>query len=102
VIGGCAPLYNLSDFSFADFIIEDWRSEIFGYKIQPSQWLYDYPFLSQLDDIDNVEKEADVIENLWKVTKERTDLFPDQSHPNMKLHQELGERIHKHFSGGSV
>lgn len=102
VIGGCAPLYNLNDFSFADFMIEDWRSEILGYKIQPSQWLYDYPFLSQLDDIDSVEKEADIIENLWKVTKERTDLFPDQSHPNMALHQQLGERIHKHFSGGSV
>ncbi len=102
VIGGCAPLYKPEDFKFADFIIEDWRSEILNNQIQSSQWLYDYPFLSQLDDLDNTEKEADIIENLWKVTREKIDLFPDQSHPNMKLHQQLGERIHKHFSGGSV
>ena len=35
VIGGCAPLYNMDDFRFADFVIEDWRSEILGYKLTP-------------------------------------------------------------------
>jgi hypothetical protein len=102
IIGGCAPLYRPEDFSFADFIIEDWRSEILDHNVQSSQWLFDYPFLSQLDDLDNTEKEADIIENLWKVTRERIDLFPDQSHPNMELHQQLGERIHKHFCGDKL
>lgn len=103
VIGGCAPLYRPKDFSFADLVIEDWRSEILDHQTQSSQWLFDYPFLSQLPkDLDNTEKEADIIENLWTVTKERIDLFPDQSHPNMKLHQELGERIHKHFCGDNI
>lgn len=102
IIGGCAPLYRPEDFSFADFIIEDWRSEILDNKVQSSQWLFDYPFLSQLDDLDNTEREADIIENLWKVTRERIDLFPDQSHPNMELHQQLGERIHKHFCGDNI
>lgn len=102
VIGGCAPLYRPEDFSFADFLIEDWRSEILDNQVKSSQWLFDYPFLAQLDDLDNTEKEADIIENLWKVTRERIDLFPDQSHPNMELHQQLGERIHKHFCGDKV
>ena len=60
IIGGCAPLYRPEDFSFADFIIEDWRSEILDHNVQSSQWLFDYPFLSQLDDLDNTEKEADI------------------------------------------
>lgn len=101
IIGGCAPLLNPSDYDFAEFKIVDWRSEILGHHVEGTQWLYDYPFLSTSIDqlgLDAVEYEADKIENVWKHTQNRPDLFPDQSHPNMQLQQELGMRIHNHFT----
>lgn len=102
IIGGCASFYKPDFYSFADFIIEDWRSEILGYKVETSQWLYDYPFLENtINDIDVIEKEADKIEKIWDATKSRLDLFPDGSHPSMMLQQQLGERIHNHFTGSN-
>jgi hypothetical protein len=101
VIGGCAPLMNPDDYDFAEFKIIDWRSEILGYQVEGAQWLFDYPFLSTTIDhlgLDSVEYEADKIENVWKHTQDRPDLFPDGSHPNMQLQQELGMRIHNHFT----
>lgn len=101
VIGGNSPVLNPEDFTWVDFFIEDWRAEILGYKLPPSQWLYDYPFLElnmKWLGIEEVMEEAKKIETIWDTVKSRTDLFPDASHPNYDCHEELAERILQHFT----
>lgn len=100
IIGGNAPVVDVKDFTWADMLVEDWRSEILGYKLPTSQWLYDYPFLEKnikILGVDDVAKEVENIELIWDTVKSRVDLFPDKSHPSFDCHEQLAERILQYF-----
>lgn len=96
VIGGNSPVLHPEDFTWVDFFIEDWRAEILGYKLPPTQWLYDYPFLElnmrELG-LDAVIEETKKIETIFDTLHNRRDLFPDASHPNYDFHEDLGKQI---------
>lgn len=100
IIGGNSPVVDIKDFEWVDFIVDDWRSEILGYKLPVSQWLYDYPFLEanlKHLGVEEVMEEANKIELIWETVKSRRDLFPDASHPNYVCHENLADKILKHF-----
>lgn len=101
VVEGNAPLVDKSMLPWLDLVIEDWRSEIVGYKLPTSQWLYDYPFLEtnlKVFGADAVAKEVESIEKIWDTVKGLPELFPDLSHPNLECHEKLADRILNHFN----
>ena len=101
VIGGCAPLYNLSDFSFADFIIEDWRSEIIGVDLPECYTVSSVngSLSWALQGTDNWDVKAQLVEAQEIVidAMDKSDDFPDCAHPGADAHEKLTNKLHELF-----
>ena len=97
IIGGHAPVYNLEDYKWANFIIEDWRSEILGVKLPAchslsfQQRLYEQRSTYGLDTVEAELKKYDEIINAIKNAPGW--VFPDGVHPHNKFGVELVDRI---------
>lgn len=97
IIGGHAPIYNLEDYKWADFIIEDWRSEILGVKLSAchslsfQQKLCDQKSIYGLDTVEAELKKYDEIVNAIKNAP--AEAFPNGVHPHNKFGVELVDKI---------
>lgn len=105
IIGGHAPLHpprkHLLD--WAEFRIDNWRSEISG-KICPDsqcfEWLdpskgslFDYQAIGE----EIINRERAIREILLKVTED-TELFYNGKNPSQKVYEDLAKKILNHFN----
>jgi hypothetical protein len=88
-----------------DLFVKDWRSELLGRPMPPSQLTAQ---LSQDQNIlkgclDSVEQQHQLIDHAEVILKamNASDLFPDRCHPGDLAHQQLSLRIHKFIEENS-
>lgn len=100
IIGGQAPVYKPFDYNWADFLLEDWQSELVGFKLPESQCLVFHTWLldnKKIFGLDTLEKETEKYEIIMKTKKERNDIFFDEVHPSNLYNTQLANRILSHF-----
>lgn len=101
IIGGHVPLYKPEQYSWADFVVEDWRSEILGVKLPACHSLSFqeriYENRKTLGDkvVEEEFKKYDIINNAIKNAPEW--MFPDGVHPCLEIQRKMAIRIHEHF-----
>ena len=100
IIGGHAPIHDSEKYDWADFKIDDWRSELVGENVPVTQiwgWIYRHPVrLVDLKDIFGSEVILEEIEKqdvINKIATERTELFFDKMHVKSTYNRDLGVRI---------
>lgn len=99
IIGGHAPLYKSHDYSWADIVIEDYRSELLGIKLpfchaMTPEIISEYSAKFGLDVLeDELTKYEIIIDSVHK----RRDLFTDGTHPGVDCDEKLFNRIINYF-----
>lgn len=100
IIGGHAPIMTPEQLSWADFLIEDWRSEIVGKKLPACQTLSGLDWLQQNIDTfgpNAVQQELDNYETIVRECSTDVNKFYDGVHPTGLYHRQLADRIHNYF-----
>ena len=97
IIGGQAPLYKPEEYQWADYIKEDWRSELVGYTLPYSHTMSTQEIVSNIFDLETREIELNKYEVIRKAL-EKSDRFNDGVHPNHQCHQALAEELIAHFN----
>jgi hypothetical protein len=101
IIGGHAPVYQPEKYTWADFMITDWRSELLQEDVPGSHSLGEIEWLQQnLDNLgaDVVEAELKIHESIYQKCNNRRDIFFDSIHPDAEHSYFLSERIARHFN----
>jgi hypothetical protein len=104
LIGGEAQLYpSHIHYNLAEYIKEDWRSEIIG-KTLPElyttskDWFFDNPYYG-----DDIDTRLDLVERHWVVcTAMGKANFPDGCHPGAYAHLELSNWISSIIEGNET
>jgi hypothetical protein len=102
IIGGHAPIYDIEKYTWADFIVEDWRSEMVGKKLATNQSLGMYNALDIIKNIspkctDDIIKELDAEKTILDIGKKNPNIFPDGIHPSHDESVKMCERIINFF-----
>lgn len=99
IIGGHAPIFNKEKYNWAEFVVEDWRSELVGSPVPQNQSLGLHNVLDGLKQsypnyVDELIRELDAEKEIIELGKKHTpDVFSDGVHPNMNKSTEMCERI---------
>jgi hypothetical protein len=101
IIGGHEPILKHREMlDWADFIIDDWRSELVGEKLPYTNFLGHIHFLEKnVGKIDSKRIEEEIVyrNKIIDICNERRDIFFDGIHPNSKAFNKLALRIKQHF-----
>jgi len=99
VIGGHAPLYKPHEWQWADYIKEDWRSELLGFKVPACHSLdFGWDWVEKNCDLDVRERELNLKLELLNATQNVPHLFSDEVHPNISCHHVLAQELINHFN----
>ena len=100
IIGGHAPIRQQRRelLAWADLIIDDWRSEIVGYKLPECHILELRDFLVKYNlDPELVAEQLNYRDQIIEACK-NYDLFPDWVHPGIRPVTELNLRLQNQFN----
>jgi len=97
VIGGHAPLYKPEDWQWADFVKEDWKSELAGQKVPACHSLGIEDWIESAFDLDIRERELKLKLEILNIMERLRHIFPDSIHPNITYHDGLAKEIINHF-----
>lgn len=101
IIGGHAPVHKPEKYSWADFMITDWRSELLNEQMPESHSLGEIEWLQQYLDLigsDVVEEELRKHEIIYQKCNSARHIFYDSIHPDAEQSYYLSERIIQHFN----
>jgi hypothetical protein len=107
IIGGHSPIHNVQKYEWADFIVENWRAELFsevGEIIPENQSLGKYDKLNYIKSnspqcIDDIIKELDAEEKIVNLGKKYTpNIFFDEVHPNLDKSTKMCDRVFNYFT----
>lgn len=101
IIGGHAAIYQSDKYQWADFIIDDWRSELLGEKVETSHSLGELEWLQKNLDkfgVDVIEEELKKHDIIYKKCDAARHVFYDSIHPDVEQSYLLSERIANFFN----
>jgi hypothetical protein len=101
IIGGHATVHQPEKYSWADFMIEDWRSELLQEHVPGSHSLGEIEWLhNHLDKLgaDVVEEELKKHELIYQKCDSARNIFFDSIHPDAEHSYYLSERIANFFN----
>jgi hypothetical protein len=105
IIGGHAPIRSPEKFSWAEFFIRDWRSQLVGEQLPASQSLSGLSWLNdniELVGKDTVRSEIEKYEQIVKIGEKMTpSIFFDGVHPTARQSEELATQIHNFFNSSA-
>jgi hypothetical protein len=97
IIGGEAPIHNVSHYNWASYIIEDWKSDLLNIKLPYYQGLGSLGIIHELRKQMGTElliQEMDKLKFIQNALKKSTPkLFSDGRHPNAKVSGSIVERL---------
>lgn len=95
LIGGQAPVHPCHrQYFIPEFLIEDWRSDILGYKL-PVNYMIGQPHWLDLPNCTNsIEEKLSILNDIKTIRDSmQAPLFPDCAHPGIKPHADLEELL---------
>jgi len=101
IIGGHGPVRPRQRhlLEFADYIVDDWRSEIVGYKLPECHTMENVDYLWSMKDslnLDQIQAELDKRELIRGATQDRS-LFFDTVHPSIPVVHQMNLRLQERF-----
>ena len=97
VIGGQAPLHKPEEYQWADYVKEDWRSELVGYELPYSHTMSQQEDISKIFDLETKFKELAKYEIISEALRKSTNFF-DNVHPSKHCYQTLTKELIEHFN----
>ena len=98
IIGGQAKILdNFFEYSNADFLIKDWRSEILQIESVDNSMLYFNNLVHSNNNTMSNKEKFIIMKHFVKIFRElkKSPLFPDNHHTGDEPHIELANKIHK-------